>query len=506
MEKKLKVLAYIRYSSHNQDEGNSVAAQTTTIGNYVSSHEMEIENYYIDMAKTGRNTNRPNYQKMMDDIKNGNVEAKIIIVRAIDRLHRNAKNQLSDLEWFAENGIRLISVVDGIDTATETSRLLTTIKAAVAEDFSETLSKNTRAGLLECAKQCRHLGGTPPIGYKVNAEGFYEIDELKAPIIRDIYKLYLQDMGYTYIIKYLKENGYKTSEGNDFSKASLNAILRNPKYMGTYVYDRSTPKNSEGKRNSYTSKSEYIQIKEGMPAIISAEDFEKVQVKMKSHAKQYQHRASKNYYPLNGKLHCAKCGKAFSGIVNGSNGRKYFHYKGNCTCGIKSVKMEQLNQFTFYAVQQCIFNPENTDKIIQKMNAKLSVQNAMQGVEVNALINKIHGLESAQDNLTAYLEAGKATQTILDKLQKNEAELQILRTQLEAKSQDKEEIDEEIYKRLVHKFMQYMSTEKSPEAVALRDAVIHDVKIDEDEVIIQFNQGLVIDDDTINYFNDNRED
>ena len=122
------------------------------------------------------------------------------------------------------------------------------------------------------------------------------------------------------------------------------------------------------------------------------------------------------------------------------------------------------------------------------------------------MLNKIHGLEAAQDNLTAYLEAGKATQTILDKLQKNEAELQILRTQLEAKSQDKEEIDEEIYKRLVHKFMQYMSTEKSPEAVALRDAVIHDVKIDEDEVIIQFNQGLAIDDDTINYFNDNRED
>ncbi|WP_407377851.1 recombinase family protein, partial [Methanobrevibacter sp.] len=272
----MKVLAYIRYSSHNQDEGNSVAAQTTTIENYVSSHGMEIENYYIDMAKTGRNINRPQYQQMIADIKHGTVEAKIIIVRAIDRLHRNAKNQLSDMEWFAENGIRLISIVDGIDTNTETSKLLTTIKAAVAEDFSETLSKNTRAGLLECAKQCRHLGGTPPIGYKVNAQGFYEIDELKAPIIREIYKLYLQGMGYSYIIKNLKENGYKTSEGNDFSKASLNAILKNPKYMGTYVYDRSTPKNSEGKRNSYTSKSEYIQIKQGMPAIISAEDFEKV--------------------------------------------------------------------------------------------------------------------------------------------------------------------------------------------------------------------------------------
>lgn len=108
-----KVIAYLRYSSHNQDEGNSIAAQTTTIENYVNSHSMEIENYYIDTAKTGRNTNRPQYKKMIDDIKNKNVSAKCIVVRAIDRLHRNAKNQLADLEWFAENGIRLVSVTCG---------------------------------------------------------------------------------------------------------------------------------------------------------------------------------------------------------------------------------------------------------------------------------------------------------------------------------------------------------------------------------------------------------
>ncbi len=120
-KKLIKVLGYIRYSSHSQDDGNSASAQMTTIENYAELHGMEIENYYIDMAKTGRNTNRPQYQKMIEDIKNGNVEAKAIIVRAVDRLHRNAKNQLADLVWFAENGIRFITA-DGIDTETETSR------------------------------------------------------------------------------------------------------------------------------------------------------------------------------------------------------------------------------------------------------------------------------------------------------------------------------------------------------------------------------------------------
>ena len=127
LKKLFKILAYIRYSSHNQDEGNSVSLQIASIQAYADSHGMEIEAFYIDIAKTGRNTNRPQYQQMRDDIKNGKVEAKCIIVRAVDRLHRNAKNQLADLEWFADNGIRFISVTDGIDTETETSKLLTTM-------------------------------------------------------------------------------------------------------------------------------------------------------------------------------------------------------------------------------------------------------------------------------------------------------------------------------------------------------------------------------------------
>lgn len=506
VKKILYVLAYIRYSSHNQDDGNSIAAQTTTIENYVNSHNMEIENYYIDMAKTGRNTNRLQYQKMREDIKNKNVSAKCIVVRAIDRLHRNAKNQLDDLEWFAENGIRLISITDGIDTETETSKLLTTIKAAVAEDFSETLSKNTRAALLECAGQCRHLGGNAPLGYKVNSEGFYEIDELKAPIIREIFSLYLNDMGYDYIINYLNKKGYRTAKNKEFSKSSLNTILRNPKYMGTYVYDKSTPKNSEGKRNSHTSKEKYIEIPNGMPAIILEDDFNKVQQKMAENAKKQTSRTSKNYYALNGKIHCSKCEKAFSGNVNHSKGKKYFQYRESCKCKLKSVGMDSLNKFVFYALQQCIFSPENKEKIIQKMNAKLAVNKGLQSAEINALNNKINGLENAQNNLTGYLENGKGTKTILEKIDKNEKEIEILKNQLELKSHEIADIDDETYRRLVNKFMDYMSNEKSSKAKNLRDSAISDIKIGENNIEVYFNHGVTADKETVEYFNNNREE
>lgn len=505
LKKLIKVLAYIRYSSHNQDDGQSVPSQISKIDKYCKAHGMEVEKYYIDKAKTGRNTNRPEYLQMKQDLEDHAVEARVIVVDDFDRYHRRAYNQMGDIEWCERNGIRLISVQDNIDTADNPNKLLINIRAAINEDFSNHLSEKTHTAMLTLAKEARHLGGVPPIGYKVNGEGFYEIDEVKAPIVREIYKLYLQDMGYDYIIKQMKQKGYKTNEGRDFSKSSINGILKNPKYMGTYVYDKSAPKDSEGKRNSHAAKKDYIQIKDGMPAIITPADFHKVQEKMANHQNKYQHRNSKHYYPLNGKLHCAKCGKAFSGNVSKCKGKDYFSYKPSCTCGMKRIKMEQLNKFTFYALKQCLFTPDNKEKILNKMNTKLSVQHAMQSEEVNALTNKINGLENAQNNLTGYLEAGRATQTILEKIEKNEAELAILKTQLAAKKQEASSVNGETYNQLVKQFLPYMCSQKTSEAYALRDAMIERIDIDSEAVTIHFHAGVTADDDTVCYFNEYQE-
>ena len=203
-------LVYIRYSSHAQDNGNSPAAQMTCAENYTEAHQMTIEQIYHDYAKTGRNTNREGYQQMKNDILSGKVQAKIVVVRALDRLHRNTGNQIEDLKWMEAHGIRLIAVNDSVDTASEDySKFATIVKAAAAEETSDNISKNTRAALLESARQCRHLGGVPPIGYTVNEAGLYEIDPLTAPIVRDIYTLYSSGMGYSYIKKHLKEKGSK---------------------------------------------------------------------------------------------------------------------------------------------------------------------------------------------------------------------------------------------------------------------------------------------------------
>lgn len=497
-----KIIGYIRYSSHAQDDGNSVAAQTTCIEQYATAHDMEIEKFYIDTAKSGRFTeNRPEYNRMKEEIQNGTVQAKTIVVRALDRLHRNAAHQLEDLTFFEKQNIRLIAVTDGTDTASKSyNKLITTVKAAVAEEYSETLSKNTRAAQLESAKQCRHLGGLPPLGYRVNEVGLYEIDENTAPIIRDIFQLYLRGMGYDYIQKLLKQKGYQTANGNDFSKSAINSILKNQKYMGTYVYDRTESKDSEGRRNSHKEKAQYIQIPNGMPAIISEKDFQKAQENMRKNATKQTHRTGKNYYALNGYLHCSICGKAYSGNVNYSNGHKYLQYRKSCNCDGKSVRADHLNDFVFHALQQCIFSPENKEKLLHKIHEKLAIQRHIQSDEENRLMNQIHGLETAQENLTAYLETGKGSDTILNKLQQNETTLKTLQQQLAYKKTEISTVDEDTYRKLVKQFKHYMSHVKSPEAAALKAAAIQDIEIQKEDITVKFCEGVPINKETEAYF------
>ena len=117
------------------------------------------------------------------------------------------------------------------------------------------------------------------------------------------------------------------------------------------------------------------------------------------------------------------------------------------------------------------------------------------------MTNRINGLENAQNRLISCLEEGKASKTILDKMQKNETELSALSKQLAAKSKQISTIDDAIYNKLVKQFVSYMSDVKSPEAFALKDAAIKKIDINEAGVTIHFHSGLTASEDTTDYFN-----
>ena len=272
-----------------------------------------------------------------------------------------------------------------------------------------------------------------------------------------------------------------------------------------YTFDRTTPKDSEDKRNSHKAKEKYTVIENGMPAIIRADEFKKVQAKMAANAGKHTQRASSNYYALKGKIKCAACGKAITGNVNHSKDKKYYQYRCTCDCKLKPVSVKRMNDVTFYALRQCLFSPENKDILLSYMNNQLKLKAHQRSAEVAAIKDKIDKLGKAKDNLLCMLEDGRASDSIMDRIASNESELAALTEQLESQSKEVAAVDDEMYNELVNRFVSYMGSNMTPQALDLRNAAIDHIEVGSAKTIIYFNSSIGIDEATRQFF-DNEKD
>lgn len=111
------------------------------------------------------------------------------------------------------------------------------------------------------------------------------------------------------IVKELNREGHCSKKGKPFVTNAMHNILRNPKYSGVYTYSRSASKSVDGKRNGhkYKSDDEIIKIDGAVPALVSKENFEKVQKKMNTRIHTPAKYRAKREYLLSGKIVCGKC-------------------------------------------------------------------------------------------------------------------------------------------------------------------------------------------------------
>lgn len=490
--------AYMRYSSHNQDDGWSIEAQKSAIQRYANANNIKVVKFFKDEACTGRNRNRNGYQSMISALENGDV--KLVLVHKLDRFHRNTANQLADIKKLDKLGIRLIAIADGIDTADSSTNLIATIKAALSEQFSIDLSKETRKGLTEAAKSCLHCGGTPPFGFRVGEDKRLEIDETTAPAVKQIFDMYLAGMGYTSIIQWLHDSGYKTAKGKDFSKSAIYAMLKNEKYAGVFTYDKATPKDEDGKRNSHKYKENYIRIPGGCPAIVSEEDFQQVQEMMKNRSSTSRSYSCRHYYPLNGKLFAEDGVTRYGGNVNHSNGKRYFQYRCSKSNGSKAVNADSLNEAVMYTLRLLLISEDREEELLNELNSYAAEMMSESSAECRTLKNKKAALENSRNNLMAALESGKAKSSILNRLDAIEAEISEIAERIEHSAVKKHTFTAEDLKTLRKQFVPYMTTQKTLQAKNLLNAAVNKVTISNDDVEIRFNHGVCADSDTINYF------
>lgn len=226
-------------------KGESIENQIELCKNQLlNKYGQDIENkilIYQDEGFTGYNTNRPQFQQMMEDIRSKKIKA--IIVYRLDRISRNVSDFCILKDELAKYNVDFFSITENFDTSSPMGRAMLMITSVFAQLERDTIAERIRDNMYELAKTGRWLGGNTPLGYKskkienISIDGkkrsLYQLDKINDEV--DIIKLLWNKMdelkGLSKLESFLVQQGIKTRNNNDFTRFALVTIFTNPVYV-----------------------------------------------------------------------------------------------------------------------------------------------------------------------------------------------------------------------------------------------------------------------------------
>ena len=426
---KKRVAIYIRYSSENQRDGYSVEYQLDECKKYIKQHDMLFVNSYIDEATTGKTTaNRSAFFDMLGDVKRGLYDC--VVVYKYSRFARNLVEATLYAHQIEKAGAKLISAMERIDDSTPEGKMMRNIIMIMDEYYSDNLATFVQSSMHTAAKSGRIMGGTAPLGYRLNSDKRLEIDEHEAEIIRSIFGLYASGFSLADILRWTVDKGYRTRRGNPFTESALYVILRNEKYIGRFVYE--------------VKGYDAIIIEDAVPRIIDDETWHRVQEKI-SECLQNKHqpkpRLKERSYPLTGKIVCGCCGNSYIGSAKVSRKRNqdYSYYvcrgkKKMKICHNKDIRKEQVEDFVFGEIKKRLLNPDIIDRIARETYEIVSDGTGDIEAEIKKLKAEKTKIEKRLEILLDAMLDGEIPKSVMNKKsEKLNAELEAIQKQLDEK-------------------------------------------------------------------------
>lgn len=236
----MKAAIYARKSVATE-KGESIDNQIQLCKEYGSKLGVKEFIIYKDEGFSGGNINRPSFKNMMKDAKEK--KFNVLICYRLDRISRSVADFSSTLEELQGKNIDFISIKEQFDTSTPIGRAMVYISSVFAQLERETIAERIRDNMMELAKTGRWLGGTTPLGYKSEAVEYvdengknkkmYKLIEVpeEIEIVKLIYDLYLKKKGFSSVATYLCKHNYKGKTGGEFSRTSVEQIIKNPVYV-----------------------------------------------------------------------------------------------------------------------------------------------------------------------------------------------------------------------------------------------------------------------------------
>lgn len=407
---------YARLSVENSGKSENVdviANQIEICKSYIADRPyLSLVDTYIDNGHTGTVFDRPEFNRLMNDIKSGRI--KCLVVRDLSRFGRDYIETGTYLERiFPQIGLRFIAIkenYDNFDTDGSNESLMiplqNMINALYSKDISRKVSTALKAQMEQGTFQKRNL----PYGYRWNEEHTnMVIDEETASYVRLIFQRKIEGCSMPMILDELdrlgapntelrkRQNGTRTGDGcscKGWHKSTVYGILTNPHYVGDTVLGRSMVAIYKGiKSHNVKDKDEWIVFPNTHQAIISREDFQKVQDIMNaaSVARQTKMQKSEEIRAtlinlFDGKIFCADCGK-----------RMYFHRK-------RVDKRKDGGWYAFYECstyvgrryEHCTAHYIRQDRLESDVLAAIQLQ-VKAALDYDKLLDKLRGSEGEKN-------------------------------------------------------------------------------------------------------------
>lgn len=438
-----RIFAYSRKSRDIDEEG--LKKHHDIIKNMASKLGFKDVTFYeeVDSSET---LNREQLNKLRQDIQSGKV--KCLIVYRLDRLSRKVTDTERLLKEFNFNELILIEahrekVIDYKEI------LGLKLEAMMSDLYQEQAKMVLTAGRQKSvALYGNHLGETP-LGYDYDKETKKLTPNSDAHIIKEIYRLYLKGYSTHKIALKINQQGFRTKNGNTFKAKGIWTILQNDKYVGTQTYGKKEwYKDGQGKLSvKDRSPEDWLQYKDAHEPIITEDDFNKVQAKLKANRTVPKGKRTTTH-TLSGLVKCGKCGwyhtmnkrKYKSKTVIDVRGCIRKDYTTGKLCGNKGTKEAKVEQYLIKVLW------DEIRPLVLKTKRELAkgknylIENMDDG-DLKALKREEKQLTKQLDNLIEMqMEMGKS-ERLMVKMKQVESRLKTVKEQIN--NNNETEIDEQ---------------------------------------------------------------
>ncbi len=228
----LSAAIYARTSSASQRFGYSIDEQISRCWDRCEMRNWTVKYVFADEAESGRDTDRPEFQKLLDTAEQGVID--VVVFWQLDRFCRSLTDLVQTEEQLDEWDIALQSVTEYIDTTTPVGRFNFRNLASAAELETDLTSKRVRMGMYGMARRHKWPNNQPPLGYDMQDNNQLEINDDEADLVRRIFQMYIREKSMPQVAFILSKQGVETRSGNEWSRQSVQKILSNELYIGEY--------------------------------------------------------------------------------------------------------------------------------------------------------------------------------------------------------------------------------------------------------------------------------